>query len=129
MPKQGVEARFIGGVDGYEALALLLVEMLLFEHAEFEVGCVHSRVFDRDIEFRQVEIRPHGVAAERIIASAKFQCPLREAVVLVEIYPAFHASLEWPFTSTCESGMASDSEARHSAAAKWRNAEIWLSLC
>lgn len=46
----------------------MLVELLLFEHANFVIGCVHAPVFDIDIEFRQVEIRPHGVAAENAIA-------------------------------------------------------------
>ena len=46
----------------------MLVELLLFEHADFVFGCVHSPIFDKDIEFRQVEIRSHGVAAENAIA-------------------------------------------------------------
>ena len=46
----------------------MLLELLLFEHADFVFGCVHAPVFDIDIEFRQVEIRSHGVAAENAIA-------------------------------------------------------------
>ena len=48
--------------------------------------------------------------AERIIVSAKFQGPLSEGMVLVEIHPAFHAPMEWALASECELGTASDCE-------------------
>jgi hypothetical protein len=47
-------------------------------------------------------------------------------VVLVEIHPAFHASTGWALTSVCESGAASDSEARTSSSVEMEKTEIWL---
>lgn len=64
--------------------------------------------------------------AQWIIASAKFQGPLRKGMVLVEIHPAFHAPREWALASKCESDMASDCEVRILAAWRGRKVESWL---
>src|SRR5437660_342591 len=47
-----------------EALALLLVELLFLQHADFVIGGIHTPILDIDVEFGKVEVRADGVSAK-----------------------------------------------------------------
>lgn len=72
--EDSVEIGFVGRVDGDEALAFLLIELLFFEHADFVVCGVHAPIFDIDVEFGQVEIRVNGVAVEDSVSLVVAVC-------------------------------------------------------
>ena len=40
LAKKVVKVLFVAGIDGDESLALLLVELLFLEHADFVFGCM-----------------------------------------------------------------------------------------
>src|SRR5205085_8355426 len=46
------------------ALALLLVELLFFQHADFVIGGVHAPILDVDVKLGEVEVRPDGMSTE-----------------------------------------------------------------
>ena len=59
-----IQTRLVRGIDRDEAFALLLIKLLFLEHADFVFRGIHAPVLEIDIEFREIEIGTHGVAAE-----------------------------------------------------------------
>src|SRR5438876_11061131 len=47
-----------------EALALLLIELLFLQHADFVIGGIHTPILDIDVKFGKVEVRADGVSAK-----------------------------------------------------------------
>ena len=50
--ESGAHGRFVGGVERDEFFALLLVEFLFFEHANFVIGRIHSPIFNIEVKLR-----------------------------------------------------------------------------
>ena len=71
MPEEGklgrehrVEMELVDREERDQALSLLLVELLFFEHPDLVVGGVHAPVLDIQVQLRQVEVRPDRGAVE-----------------------------------------------------------------
>src|SRR2546423_15518895 len=62
--EDGIKARLVRRNNRDKALALLLVKLLFFEHADFVIGGVHAPILDVEIELRQIEVRAHSVTTQ-----------------------------------------------------------------
>src|SRR5438093_242071 len=62
--KDAVEARFVRREDRDYALALLLVEVLFLQHANFVVCRIQAPVLNIDVQFWQIEVGANGVSVE-----------------------------------------------------------------